>query len=493
MDADGANPVQLTGDAFNDFWPSWSPDGARITFTSDRYGAPEIMAMNADGSHQTNLSGSPGADVGPAWGPGDLPPANSQGPRISNLDPPAAATTGGSLLTISGAGLEEHSRITIGGLEAPVVEFLDAQTMTVAAPPHPAGVVDAMVTNPDGRTGILTDGFRYHQPFFTDAAPTAGVAFEHFRDPVDRIPLGAGVVIFDFNNDGLQDIYVASKPSWSDSVDEIDGANALYRNDGDGTFTDVAAEAGVDELMDLSNGGCAADYDNDGDQDLYWMGSTSGRGDGPGGQVFPAAGRMLEGFGDGSFRDITIEAQLLDILGVDYSERGPDDPRNSLNARKMNPKYHENGKGLAHGDLNGDGFVDLIGTNSSGPVWEGVIGTMTHVDGPLFVWMNSGKHNNWINIRLRGRMAVDGTGTNADGIGARVFVKTQVEGEEPLLQIKEVRAGSSYISMDSLDLEFGIGRASMVERIVVLWPSGRRQVLEDVSADQSILIVEPAE
>jgi hypothetical protein len=90
-------------------------------------------------------------------------------------------------------------------------------------------------------------------------------------------------------------------------------------------------------------------------------------------------------------------------------------------------------------------------------------------------------------------MAVDGTGTNADGIGARVFVKTQVEGEEPLLQIKEVRAGSSYISMDSLDLEFGIGRASMVERIVVLWPSGRRQVLEDVSADQSILIVEPAE
>ena len=53
------------------------------------------------------------------------------------------------------------------------------------------------------------------------------------------------------------------------------------------------------------------DYDNDGDQDLYWLGSTSGRGGGPGGQVFPAAGRMLEGFGDGSFRDITIEAQLL--------------------------------------------------------------------------------------------------------------------------------------------------------------------------------------
>ena len=322
MDTDGANPVQLTGDAFNDYWPSWSPDGTRITFTSDRYGAPDIMAMNADGSHQTNLSGSPGADVGPAWGPGDLPPANSQGPRISALDPPAAATTGGSLVAISGAGLEEHSRITIGGLEAPVVEFLDAQTMSVAAPAHPAGVVDAMVTNPDGRTGILTDGFRYHQPFFTDVAPSAGVAFQHFRDPVDRIPLGAGVVVFDFNGDGLQDIYVASKPSWSDSVDEIDGANALYRNDGDGTFTDVAAEAGVDELMDLSNGGCAADYDNDGDQDLYVTNWGSSK--------------LYGNNGSGAFMDVTDRSGLAD----------PD------------PSYRS--MGCAWGDYDRDGHLDFV-------------------------------------------------------------------------------------------------------------------------------------
>ena len=62
---------------------------------------------------------------------------------------------------------------------------------------------------------------------------------------------------------------------------------------------------------------------------------------------------MLEGFGDGSFRDITIEARLLDILGVDYSERDAGDPLDSPNARKMNSKHHENGKGLAHGDMNG--------------------------------------------------------------------------------------------------------------------------------------------
>ena len=322
MGADGANPVQLTGDAFRDYWPSWSPDGARITFTSDRYGAPEIMVMNADGSHQANLSDSPGADNGAAWGPGDLASVDSSGPQIAELDPPIAATSGGSLVTISGAGLVEQSRVTIGGVEAAVVEFLDSHTMTVSVPPGRAGVVDAVVTNPDGRSTSLAQGFGYHQPVFTDVAPSAGVDFQHFRDPVDRIPLGAGVVVFDFNNDGRQDIYVASKPSWGESPDQIDGANALYRNDGNGTFTNVAAPAGVDELMGLSNGGCAADYDNDGDQDLFvtnW-----------------GASKLFRNNGSGAFADVTDHAGLAD----------PD------------PSYRS--MGCAWGDYDRDGHLDFI-------------------------------------------------------------------------------------------------------------------------------------
>ncbi|MCY4554854.1 MAG: FG-GAP-like repeat-containing protein [Chloroflexi bacterium] len=322
MNADGANPVQITGDAFNDYWPSWSPDGARITFTSDRYGAPEIMVMNADGSHQTALTRSSGADGGPAWGPGELPPANSGGPQIASLDPSAAATSGGSLVTMSGAGLEDGSRVTIGGIEVPVVEFLDSHTLTVAAPPHPGGVVDVVISDPDGRTGTLPRGFSYHQPIFTDVAQEAGVAFQHFRDPVDRIPLGAGVVVFDFNNDGRQDIYVASKPSWSESPDQIDGANALYRNDGNGAFTNVAEEAGVDELMGLSNGGCAADYDNDGDQDLYVTNWGSSK--------------LFRNNGSGTFDDVTDGAGLGD----------PD------------PSYRS--MGCAWGDYDRDGHLDFV-------------------------------------------------------------------------------------------------------------------------------------
>ena len=322
MEPNGDNPVQITGDAFRDFWPSWSPDGSRITFTSDRYGAPEIMAMNADGSHQSNLSGNPGADVGAAWGPGDLPPASFEGPRILALDPPTAATTGGSLVTISGDGLVEHSRVTIGGVEAVVVEFLDSHTITIEAPPHPARSVDVAITNPDGRAASLPQGFTYRPPVFTDLAPSAGADFQHFRDPVDRIPLGAGVVVFDFNSDGRQDIYVASKPSWGESPDQIDGANALYRNNGDGTFTDVAAPAGVDELMGLSNGGCAADYDNDGDQDLFvtnW--GTS---------------KLFRNNGSGAFVDVTNHAGLAD----------PD------------PSYRS--MGCAWGDYDRDGHLDFV-------------------------------------------------------------------------------------------------------------------------------------
>ena len=89
-------------------------------------------------------------------------------------------------------------------------------------------------------------------------------------------------------------------------------------------------------------------------------------------------------------------------------------------------------------------------------------------------------------------MAIDGTGSNADGIGARVYVTTIPRGEtEPLVQVQEVLAGSSFLSMDSIDLEFGLGTATVVEEITIYWPSGRKQVLSDVSVDQVIGITEP--
>lgn len=233
---------------------------------------------------------------------------------------------------------------------------------------------------------------------------------------------------------------------------------------------------------DFGYGATFFDYDNDGYQDLYWLGSEGP----PGNSSFPAAGRMLKGDGIGGFEDITVRARLLDILDVDYSLLDVDDPKFNADKQRISNKFHLNGKGLAHGDLNGDGYLDLIGTNSSGPRWDDRKKEFVPEKGPVFVWINGGGANHWITLLLMGRMGVDGTGSNSDAVGARVYL---VSGGRT--QVQEVRAGSSYLSMDSIALEFGLGGAALVDEIRVRWPSGRTQVIEDVPADQVVQITEP--
>ena len=146
---------------------------------------------------------------------------------------------------------------------------------------------------------------------FDDVTAAAGVTFDHVAHETEMFPLGGGVLVLDFDGDGLHDVY---------AVNSV-GPNALYRNNGDSTFTETAASAGVHDPEGRGNGGCAADYDNDGDQDLFVTNY------GP--------SRLFRNDG-GSFADVTAAAGVMD---------SGDAFRNT---------------GCAWGDYDRDGFVDLV-------------------------------------------------------------------------------------------------------------------------------------
>ncbi len=109
-------------------------------------------------------------------------------------------------------------------------------------------------------------------PVFTDVTETAGISFQHETGKTGRFyypeVMGAGCAFFDYNGDGLLDIYFVNGNLLSPGVPSPDIRNALYRNGGDGTFTDATSDAGVGDSS-YGQGCCAADYDGDGDCDLY--------------------------------------------------------------------------------------------------------------------------------------------------------------------------------------------------------------------------------
>ncbi len=380
---------------------------------------------------------------------------------------------------------------------------------------------------------VATDGD--HLELYRNLSTPGSIMFEPVAQQMGfpRVGNWMGFAIGDYNADGQLDVFATNvgyhlrlgppQPSpgpdckYNEQFAWGSCLNAMLRLNESGVFEDVAPSIEVEpsELMppksldpenidpawlvptglsayDFGYGATFIDMDNDGYEDLYWLGSELAAGTGPGGNVYPAAGRMLRNDHGQGFQDVTVETRLLDILGVKYDKLHELEPEGNPLAYKLSAKYHENGKGVAHGDLNGDGYVDLIGTNSSGLDFGGDGQQFDWTPGPLFMWINQPGEYNWITLRLQGRMAIDGTGSNADGIGARVHLTASVAGEDsPLTQVREVKAGSSYISMDTVELEFGLGSATAVDEVRITWPSGRTQVLTDLAANQVLTVIEP--
>src|SRR3984893_14699982 len=258
---------------------------------------------------------------------------------------------------------------------------------------------------------------------FTDGDVTAGAAFNEDG----RAQAGMGSTVSDYNGDGKLDIF---KTNFSDD------SATLYRNNGDGTFDDVAYRAGLGlNTQYLGWGTMFLDFDNDGWPDLLLVN----------GHVYPEVDSQHLGSnfqeprilyhnnGDGKFTDISAGT-------------GPGITK-AMSSR-----------GLAIGDLWNDGRLSAVVSNMNAP--------------PSLLANQVRTGNHWVALRMIG------TKSNRDGIGARVRVKT---GTRTL--VDEVRSGSSFDSNNDMRVHFGLGTAAKIDWVEVRWPSGLLEKFENVDVD----------
>jgi enediyne biosynthesis protein E4 len=272
---------------------------------------------------------------------------------------------------------------------------------------------------------------------FTDTAVMAGCAYN--EDGQEQA--GMGVAVADYDCDGYLDLF---KTNFADDTCD------LYRNNGDGTFTDVTFVAGLGvntQYVEWSPG--FVDYDNDGWADIIQIN----------GHVYPEIEKfnldahfklpriVYHNLGNGKFKDVSAE------MGPGISERF-------------------SSRGAAFGDYDNDGDIDVLVLNMNDP--------------PSLLRNDGGNKNNWIKIKLIG------THCNRTAVGARARVVTGKHA-----QIDEVHTGGSVMSQSDLRLHFGVGQSKKIDLLEVKWPTtgttaGRIEKFTDVEVNQILTIKEGA-
>ena len=300
---------------------------------------------------------------------------------------------------------------------------------------------------------------------------------------------GLGVIVSDFDNDGWPDIYVAN-----DST-----SSALYKNNHDGTFREIAIEAGVafsaDGKPQAGMGVTVADYDCDGNFDIAktnFAGDTTSlyKSDGSGvfeDRTFQAGlGRVTRFLGWGaSFVDFDNDGwpDLVLCNGHVFPEVGESARESGYRQRKVayrnlrNGRFAEvsdhlgpgiaekvTGRGMAAGDFDNDGDVDLL------------VNCINDV--PQLLRCDSSLRHNWLKVKTVG------VKSNRTGIGARIYCSTGTH-----RQMDEVRSGGSYLSQSDLRVHFGLGAAETAD-LEIRWPSGVIDKLQGVKANQVLIAVE---
>ncbi|MDT5121370.1 MAG: enediyne biosynthesis protein [Acidobacteriota bacterium] len=310
------------------------------------------------------------------------------------------------------------------------------------------------------------------------------------NDPTSK---SLGVAVLDYNNDGWPDLFVANDTE----------PNKLYKNNGNGTFTDEALTAGVAfseaGTPRAGMGVDAADFDNSGRQGIIIGNFTNEsmalyRNDGTGLFTNEAG---TSGIGKMSAQSLTFATFFFDydldgLLDIFAANGHVSDDISIVqpNVKYAQPPhlFHNRGKkfeeatprlgralqraivgrGAAYGDFDNDGDLDLLIMTNNGPAM-------------LLKNMN-GNQNDLLRVKAVG------TKSNRDGIGARLTLKTATGAK----LTSYVKSGSSYCSQSELPVTFGLGKADVTKGMTleIVWPSGQTDIIPDVKPDQSITVQE---
>lgn len=331
------------------------------------------------------------------------------------------------------------------------------------------GLVDLYVTNSAGSK----KNFLYHNTGAGIMESVVGIA------PVTDVSSSRNVSWTDIDDDGDVDLYVANENGEKEQ---------LYRNDGAGVFEKLLEPLiTVDQYSTMSSSW--GDIDNDGDLDLFLANDASKN------QLFRNDGNL-------NFSRI-LDTDISNAAAHSFSSAWADIDNDGdldlfvtnafLNGVRLKNKLYLNdgtghlmevtddisvmdtgwSYGCAFGDYDNDGFQDLaVATTRFGGL-----------DEPDYLYHNNGNGNHWVLLDLEGKVS------NRSAIGAKVRVKAIINGQA-VWQMREISAQSAYCSQNDLRAHFGIGDASVIDSVVIEWPSGIVQRLANVAPDQILHIEE---
>ncbi|MDB2657904.1 FG-GAP-like repeat-containing protein [Flavobacteriaceae bacterium] len=330
------------------------------------------------------------------------------------------------------------------------------------------GDLDAFISN---RDGVADDQrnylYRNDEGTYIDITASAGLSMSSH--------LSFCSIIFDYNNDGFQDIYISN--------DKPDNLNILYKNNGDGTFDDVSEYSGAGigiNAMTTTIG----DYNNDGWFDIYITNTPEGNellrnnGDGTFTNVAEATATTFNSVGWGA---VFLDADSDGLLDLYVSSDFDGSVGSFLSAAFYHQQNNETfiiPENIGFQDDTRKSYTNAIGDIDNDGKPDIVVGNDIE---PNFLWANTTvNENNWLKVKLEGVIS------NRDGIGNTIEIN--IDGQS---QYRYTLAGEGYLSQNSFYEFFGMGNATEVDYVKVTWTAtGETEIINNIAANQAIIIKE---